>query len=669
MGGGPSRRPGPWLDAAARRRRRAGARRPAAHAAGPARTAGAGRRRISSPMLVVAGARLGLRGRRAARRRAGVLRRAVRRPRALSQRVHTERPSPADRGSIFDRNGNTLGDERAAAHGLGRPGLVTAPAHEAAGAGPRARARRGHRHVRAQPTGPVRLRGADGRRRPRPHEVKALNLPGIVLVDEPKRFEPDGTLAAPVIGPVGIDDQGLTGLEYQYDTGAGRPPGQARERGRPVRQAHPRRRIPRLTPATKGSDLVLTLDRSLQYEVEQDLSKEILAAKAKGGMAIVMDRTTGEILALANLTLAARLDDRGAVGRQRRGHDRVRAGLGREADHGVGRAGPGRREADHRADVPDHVRIYDATFRDDTPHPVEQWTPTDILTASSNVGRAHPRHAVGQARPGRTTCTSFGLGSETALHFPYESAGLLLDPSKWSGTTLATVVVRPGHGGHRHAAGRRLQHHRQRWGLRRAQAGQGHGRRLRARDPTPPSATHRVVSATVAREVSAMLTEVVRGGTGTEAAISGYQVAGKTGTARKSSWASRATEELRGQLRRLRPRLRPGVHRDGGARPADPHLRRPRRRAGVPRHRHLRPARAAAWRRPRPIGAVRRRPHAQPSAATAADEPGKTGGFVAATSPSPIGLGRPAAGRPPAADDDAPPRPPPPGSPSGPAGR
>ena len=448
----------------------------------------------------------------------------------LSQRVHTV-TLPADRGSILDRNGNTLAMSVPQSTVWADPSLVTAPAQEAAALSPvlgldaptiTARLIRPGRFSYVARMVDDTTAAA----------VKNLRLPGVFLVDEPKRFEPDGPLAAPVIGSVGVDDQGLSGLELAYDPQlAGRP-------GRLVSEDDPSGRpipggVSRLTPATKGSDLVLTLDRSLQYEVEQDLSHEILTARAKGGMAIVMDRKTGEILALANLTVgsdgttvAPASSNQAVTTVYEPGSVEKLITLSAALNQGVV----------HPTDVftlPDRIHVSDSWFSDDTPHPVEQWTPTDILTASSNVGAITLGEKVGK-RPLDSYIRRFGLGSKTGLNLPYESAGLLLNPSKWSGTTLATVAFGQGMAvtamqlvaayntianGGVYVAPKLVK-----------ATVDGGGRVVN----TPPSATHRVVSPTVAREVTAMLTEVVRGGTGTAAAISDYQVAGKTGTARKS---------------------------------------------------------------------------------------------------------------------------------------
>jgi cell division protein FtsI (penicillin-binding protein 3) len=448
----------------------------------------------------------------------------------LSERIHTE-ILPADRGSIFDRNGNELAMSVPQSTVWADPLLVTDPAQEAETLAPVLGV--AEQDVLSRLTQPGQFSYVD---RTVPDAtadaVRALKLNGIYLLDEPKRFDPDGSLAAPVIGSVGSEDQGLSGLEYEFDSSltghAGHLVSEDDPSGKPIPGG-----FQRLTPATKGSDLVLTLDRSLQYEVEQDLGRQIAATDAKGGMAVVMDTKTGDVLAMASLVngpdgsgiepapsndVLTTVYEPGSVQKL----ITISAAL----QEGV-------IQPTTVLTIPDHIDVAGSTFRDDTSHPVEQWTPTDVLTASSNVGAITIGRRLGGA--GLTEYLGkYGEGLPTDLHFPGESAGLLLAPSKWSGTTIATVPIGQG------IAVTAMQ-------LVAAYNTIANGgvyvapRLVRARiDPqgdtvdAPPSPTHRVVSAQVAREMTAMLTEVTRGGTGTAAAIDGYQVAGKTGTAKKT---------------------------------------------------------------------------------------------------------------------------------------
>jgi len=181
--------------------------------------------------------------------------------------------------------------------------------------------------------------------------------------------------------------------------------------------------------------------------------------------------------------------------------------------------------------VPYSLKVADGLFTDAEQHKTENWTTTDILANSSNVG------TIGIAeRLGKTALDQylrkFGFGQVSAVDFPGESAGLLLNPAKWSGTSIATVAIGQG------VAVTALQMLAAYNTI--ANGGTYVAPKLVAatiddkgrQHPTPASARHQVVSPGVARDMTAMLSQVVAVGTGTAAAISGYTVAGKTGTAR-----------------------------------------------------------------------------------------------------------------------------------------
>ena len=177
------------------------------------------------------------------------------------------------------------------------------------------------------------------------------------------------------------------------------------------------------------------------------------------------------------------------------------------------------------------MKVADGLFTDAEQHKTENWTTTDILANSSNVG------TIGIAeRLGKTALDQylrkFGFGQVSAVNFPGESAGLLLNPAKWSGTSIATVAIGQG------VAVTALQMLAAYNTI--ANGGTYVAPKLVAatiddkgrQHPTPASARHQVVSPGVARDMTAMLSQVVAAGTGTAAKISGYTVAGKTGTAR-----------------------------------------------------------------------------------------------------------------------------------------
>src|SRR5437016_7981360 len=207
---------------------------------------------------------------------------------------------PGERGVILDRDGNELALSMPQSTVWANPHLVTDPRGEAQTLAPvlgvgapelqdKLSKDAGFVYLARKVTDDVAAK------------VKAMALPGVSLLPEPQRFFPEGDLAVPILGKVGLDGNGLAGVELQYErTLEGHP-------GRLVVERDPRGAdIPgglrRLEPPARGSDLMLTIDRSLQYEAEHVLADEIAKAKAKGGMAVVMDTATGEVLALANLS-------------------------------------------------------------------------------------------------------------------------------------------------------------------------------------------------------------------------------------------------------------------------------------------------------------------------------------------------------------------------------
>ena len=171
-------------------------------------------------------------------------------------------------------------------------------------------------------------------------KVKDLKLDGIEFLSESRRFNPSGDLAHSVLGSVNIDNLGRAGLEQQFDSTLTGTPGQL-----VLEQDPSGRTIPEgehhLTPAQPGDDLVLTLDTAMQFETERALSEQIVKMGAKGGMAIVSNPKTGEILAMATMD---RPDDKSArTEHQQQGVDHgVRAWLGEQGHHDGLRARGGR---------------------------------------------------------------------------------------------------------------------------------------------------------------------------------------------------------------------------------------------------------------------------------------------------------------------------------------
>jgi cell division protein FtsI (penicillin-binding protein 3) len=363
--------------------------------------------------------------------------------------------------------------------------------------------------------------------------VKKLDLEGVDFVPESKRFYPSGNMAAPLLGNVGIDNDGLAGLEVQFDKKLAGKPGEL-----VVEQDPQGRRIPqgysRLEPAVRGHDLILSLDQSLQYELERALVDAVAAATAKGGLAIVEDTRTGSILAMANVTGDG---SGGARPSSQTEHNRAitdvyEPGSTNKVITMAGALEDGIVTPETRLTVPDKLPMANAVFEDHEPHPPISWSVTDILVNSSNTGTIMVGQKLGKDRLDHYLRT-FGFGSKTNIGFPGEPAGLLLDPKHWYVTSMGTVPIGNGLAV---SALQMLQVY-----VTVANGGMYKPPRLveatidadGTRQEVPMAEPRRVVSADTAGKLSSMLTQVVSTGTGTNAAVPGYLAAGKTGTARK----------------------------------------------------------------------------------------------------------------------------------------
>lgn len=446
---------------------------------------------------------------------------------------------PAERGAIFDREGRELALSVRQSTVWADPRLVTDPLRVAEALAPvlgvepaelQARLTRDAAFV-------YLARKVDDETA---QQVRAMKVPGISLVDEPQRFLPAGDLAASLLGKVGLDNNGLSGLELQFEDELRGTP------GRVVVERDPDgREIPggvrQFAPSVQGADLVLTIDRSVQYEAERSLSAEIVKANAKGGMAIVMETRTGEILTMVNLKRAedgtvepapnnmtlTNVYEPGSINKMITITGALEERLLRPSD---------------RLLVPSTIRVADHTFKEHDPHPTEEWSITDIVANSSNVGSIMVGRRLGKERLD-SYMRAFGFGKKTGLGFPGESAGILLDPDEYSGTSMGTMPIGQG------VAVTAVQM----LAAYNTVANDGVyvapklvkatiDSRGRHRD-TGPAEQHRVISTRTARQMTAMLDEVTRVGTGKRAAIDGYTVAGKTGTARKPLEHARGYKE------------------------------------------------------------------------------------------------------------------------------
>jgi cell division protein FtsI (penicillin-binding protein 3) len=485
---------------------------------------------------------------------------------AMDQRIRTL-PLPASRGTIFDRNGQELAMSLPAKAVFADPTLVEDPSADA-----RVVARAlglDRRQVQAKlgrtATDDGRLirfvylaRGVDLKIA---SKLKAKRLPGIGFQDESHRHYPAGALAPQVLGLVGVDGVGLAGLEIQYeDHLSGRAGHQVVEEGEDGSF------IPQATnqdvPPVPGHDLVLTLDKDIQYRAQRALAKAVKDNGAKGGTLIAMDPVTGDILAMAthpgfdpNEFSTADPDTL----RNRAVTDLYEPGSANKVITAAAALEEGVVAPGQHLSVPDHLRMYDKVFHDSHEHATQAMTLGDILAYSSNIGTIQVAQQLGKQRLSEYL-ERFGYGHTTGLGFPGEAAGLVAPADEWWGTSMGTIPIGQGIAVTplQMAAVYGIVANGGVWvqpRIVRATVGPD-GRRTEA----PPPETRRVVSATTADLITRMLAYAVEVGTGTEAEIPGYWVAGKTGTARKPLTDARGySDEYVASFIGFAPASRPAV--------------------------------------------------------------------------------------------------------------
>jgi cell division protein FtsI (penicillin-binding protein 3) len=453
------------------------------------------------------------------------------RDRALDQRLRTVE-LPATRGQILDRDGEALAISLEARDVYADPRYVDDPWGTASTLAPFLAMEVGELvALLTRPTTFVYLaRQVDLDVAAR---IEQLGLPGIGFLEASRRYHPAGTLAAQVLGFVGVDGDGLAGLELRYDDLLAGEPGERTQEldphGQPIVGGVDVERAP-----VEGSSVVTTIDRDFQYQAEQALADAVVQNRARGGTVVVMDPRSGDILAMASYPWFdpdAFEDARPATYRNRAVTDAFEPGSTNKVITAAAAVDRDVIALDHALSVPWEMRVEEYTIHDAHPHGILEMTLGDVIAESSNIGTVMVARRVGEPAMA-AYLTRFGLGHASGLSFPGESAGILPPLYEWTDTTLATVAYGQG------IAATPLQMasvyatiaNGGRWVQPRLVLG------VRGPDgavePAPSSPTRRVVSAETAETVTEMLAYAVRSGTGTNATIEGYEVAGKTGTAR-----------------------------------------------------------------------------------------------------------------------------------------
>src|SRR5829696_36097 len=436
---------------------------------------------------------------------------------------------PAGRGTIYDRSGVELALGERATTVYANPMQITNP-RRAVVAAERALgldADRLYPLLADQTRGFVYVaRQAD------PAQADALRrqkLPGFGFYPEERRSYPQRTIASQVLGYVGIDGDGLAGLELKFDEQlAGRPGRETIVKdpsGRVTDVQNERREVP-------GKDLHLTLDHSIQANAEEVLRATVKKWQAKSATAVVLDPHTGAVLAMAvqpgydaNRYPSAPRD----LQRNRTVTDTYEPGSTFKLVTVAGALSEQIVSMSTRFTLPYQLHVADRVIHDAEERGTVNYSVAQILAHSSNIGAITLAQMLGRTRIS-SWISRFGFGRTTGVDFPGESPGIVLPTDKWSGSTIGNVPIGQG------IAVTPVQ-------MAAAFAAVANGgvwsrphlvRSVGSR-PTGGREQRRITSPVVSSQVMAMMQDVVNetGGTGALARLEGYSVAGKTGTASK----------------------------------------------------------------------------------------------------------------------------------------
>jgi cell division protein FtsI (penicillin-binding protein 3) len=451
----------------------------------------------------------------------GTVRAGSLKQRAVTQQVEDLKVT-AQRGTISDRHGVELAVAEDAVSVFANPFLVKNPVSAAAKLAP----------ILGQPVDDVLSALADRKkgfvylRRKMDagvaKKVAKLKLTGIGTVGEPRRIYPQGALAGQLLGTVGTDNFGLSGLEQQYEKELHGSDGHRRlvkdAMGDPVSIVESAR-------ATAGKDIRLTIDAALQERVEAVMEQVGRDHSPHAATAVLMDPRNGQILALSNWP---RMDpnDAGDVPASTR-MDRAVAGSYEpgstfKAFTVAGALQDGVVRPDDQFHLPTTLHVADRTIEDAEARGPVDLSVAQILAHSSNVGAATIGLKMGKRRFAGWV-RRFGFGRPTGVGVPGEAPGIVLSPDRYSGSTLGNMSMGQG------LAVTPLQ-------MAAAYSALGNGGVLHRPhvilgqgDPG-----RRVVSQRTSSQVVGMLEGVLgAGGTAEGVEVPGYQLAGKTGTAEK----------------------------------------------------------------------------------------------------------------------------------------
>ncbi len=439
----------------------------------------------------------------------------------------TYEPVPAQRGTISDRNGIDLAVSEPAQDISATPYLVKNPL-EAAGklASLLGQPQSKVLHELSERSGFVYLARALPAKQAR--AVMALKIAGVAGAPVMRRVYPRGALAAQVLGVVGTEGNGLSGLEYSSNallhgrTGERRVVSDALGQPVSIDEAHAEQ---------PGTSVSLTLDANIQQHTEDVLAAIGRVFSPKDATAIVMDPNSGAILAMANWP-QVNANDPGASSPEALENRAVgldyEPGSTFKAVTVAGALQQGLVTPTSSFFIPDQIQVADRTIHDDTEHADESLTTAQILAQSSNVGAIKIGMLEGK-NDFSEWVRKFGFGKRTGVELPGEEIGQVLPASRYSGSSMGNLPIGQG----------QLVTPLQMASVYAAIANGGILRQPHiigsiGSKPQPDPSGQRVISSATAASLRQMLEGVLApGGTASEVSIPGYQLAGKTGTASK----------------------------------------------------------------------------------------------------------------------------------------
>jgi cell division protein FtsI (penicillin-binding protein 3) len=379
--------------------------------------------------------------------------------------------------------------------------------------------------------------------------IKALGIPGVNLLREYRRYYPAGEVAGHVVGFTTVDDQGQEGLELDFDQLLNGEDGSKRviqdSYGRHVEN------IESIRAPRPGRDLVTSIDLRIQYLAYRELKAAMQEYQAQAGSVIVLDVHTGEVLAMVNQP-SYNPNDREQLKpglyRNRAATDIFEPGSSIKPFIIAAALASGQYRPDSVVDTsPGFLKVGNKIEEDESNLGVIDLG--TILAKSSNVGTAKVALSL---RPEQIykTLTGLGLGQVSGSGFPGESAGMLSNYTHWRPVGIATL----SHGYGLSVTPLQLAH---------AYATIGAGgikRPISFERVTGPVPGEQVLDPTVAHELVQLMEQVVeKGGTATRAAVVGYRVSGKTGTAFKSIAGGYSTDKIMAVFAGLVPATHPRI--------------------------------------------------------------------------------------------------------------